>query len=108
MSTRKSVRDLRTLSSQSDSAAVPYRAYMQVTALEMEKARHEAERRSCEVRLESIARRLRSIEEEKAALVRSLVGRKSLLLPADPGSHPPAADEPAGSGRKASRIRFRS
>lgn len=72
---RRALRDLRTLSGRTDQVSLPYRAYMRITCLEMEKARRGAERRSVSRRIADIDARLRDIEAEKAALMRSLEGR---------------------------------
>ena len=72
---RKTMRDIRTLSGKVDRIANPYMAYMQITCLEMEKARKGRERESALQRMEVIDGRLRDIETEKAALVRALAAR---------------------------------
>lgn len=68
----RSLRNLRTLSGRVDQMSVPYRAYMQVTCLEMEKARREAERRSAGQRITEIDARLQEIEAEKADILKRL------------------------------------
>ncbi len=68
---KRGVRDLRTLSGRTDSLSLPYRAYMRITCLEMEKVRRNAERGTASRRIADIDARLREIEAEKAALVRS-------------------------------------
>jgi hypothetical protein len=65
----RGVKNIRTLSSRVDSAALPYRAYMQITALEMEKARRCAERASAARRIAEIDARLRDLEKEKTVLL---------------------------------------
>jgi hypothetical protein len=63
--------NIRTLAGRVDQLRVPYRCYMQITCLEMEKARRGSERRSAMQRVSSIDRRLACIELEKeAALMR--------------------------------------
>ena len=56
---------IRTLAGRGDQMRVPYRCYMQITCLEMEKARRGAERRSAMERVAAIDRRLACIEQEK-------------------------------------------
>ena len=68
----RSVKDIRTRSGSPDQTLVPYKAYMVITALEMEKFRRETERKNLAVRLESINNRLRMIEAEKTTLIRRL------------------------------------
>jgi hypothetical protein len=68
----RGVKDIRTRSGSPDQVLVPYKAYMVITALEMEKFRRETERKNLTVRLESINNRLRTIEAEKTALIRRL------------------------------------
>lgn len=72
---RKTMRDIRTLSGKVDRIANPYMAYMQITCLEMEKARKGREKASALQRVENLDGRLRDIEAEKAALLRALAER---------------------------------
>jgi len=72
---RKTMRDIRTLSGKVDRIANPYMAYMQITCLEMEKARRGRERTSALQRIGNLDGRLRDIEAEKAALLRALAER---------------------------------
>jgi hypothetical protein len=72
---RKTMRDIRTLSGKVDRIANPYMAYMQITCLEMEKARKGREKASAVQRVETLDGRLRDIEAEKASLLRALAER---------------------------------
>ena len=81
---RKTMRDIHTISGRVDRIASPYMAYMQITCLEMEKARKGREKTSALQRVENINERLRTIETEKAALLRALAERG-----AAPVSSPP-------------------
>jgi len=72
---RKTMRDIRTLSGKVDRIANPYMAYMQITCLEMEKARRGRERASALQRIGNLDGRLRDIEAEKGALLRALAER---------------------------------
>ena len=87
---RKTMRDIRTLSGRVDRIANSYMAYMQITCLEMEKARKGRERASALQRVELINGRLRDIEAEKGALVRALAEREAVSPTAQPspGSRP--------------------
>jgi len=76
--TGRGLKNIRTLTSRVDSTALPYRAYMQITALEMEKARRCAERASAARRIADIDARLRELENEKAELLAAV---------AAPGAH---------------------
>jgi hypothetical protein len=51
---------------------VPYKAYMAITVLEMEKFRREIERNSLTLRLNNVNARLETVESEKTALLRRL------------------------------------
>jgi len=66
--------DIRTLSGSVDQAAIPYRAYMKISCLEMEKLRRGKERESAEHRMKNIDARFQEIEAEKAALLQALDG----------------------------------
>lgn len=72
---RRGLRDLRTLSGRVDDVSLPYRAYMKITCLEMEKARRGRERNSARRRITDIDARLEEIDAEKAVLQQSLEGR---------------------------------
>jgi hypothetical protein len=77
----RSLRGIRTMSGKVDQKSTPYRAYMQITCLEMEKARRNSVRESAVRHIAEIDIRLREIEEEKAALLRAL---------SEPGTNPTA------------------
>ena len=98
---RKTMRDIRTLSGKVDRIANPYMAYMQITCLEMEKARKGREKTSALQRVENLDGRLRDIEAEKATLLRALAEREAASRPgpSSPGSRPPAPRN-AGAGVK--------
>jgi hypothetical protein len=80
------MRDIRTLTGKVDRIANPYMAYMQITCLEMEKARKGREKISALQRVENLDGRLRDIEAEKASLLRALAERGAA----------PAAGAPSG------------
>ncbi|MBI1874678.1 MAG: hypothetical protein HYS05_12465 [Acidobacteria bacterium] len=75
-------------------------AYMQITCLEMEKARKGKEKESALQRLQTLDARLCQIEAEKAALVRALAehGAARAAARANGGSQP--APAPVASGIK--------
>ena len=72
---QRGLREIRTNAGKQDQAHRPYRAYMQITCLEMEKARRGNERRSALLRIANLDARLQEIETEKAALLRALEER---------------------------------
>ena len=72
---RRSMRDIKTISGKVDRIANPYMAYMQITCLEMEKARRGRERASALHRIGNLDGRIRDIDAEKGALLRALAER---------------------------------
>jgi hypothetical protein len=77
----RGVKHIRTRSGAPDQVVVPYKAYMAITALEMEKFRRETERANLVQRLDNLNGRLRMVESEKAALLRRL-GNQARARPA--------------------------
>ena len=69
---RKGLSSVRTLSGRVNQTFTPYRAYMQITCLEMEKSRRVEEQKSANARIAGISVRLQEIEAEKQALERAL------------------------------------
>ena len=76
----KGVNNIRTLSGRVDQVALPYRAYMQVACLEMEKARRAKERASASQRIAAIDSRIGEIEKMKAELM-AFVGSPGKTAP---------------------------
>jgi hypothetical protein len=70
--TVRGLSSLRTHSGTAEGIILPYKAYMVVTTLEMEKFRREAERTKLLARFEFIKSRLQYIETEKAEILRRL------------------------------------
>ncbi len=95
----RGVKNVRTLSGRVDQLALPYRSYMQVTCLEMEKARRNAERRSASRHMAEIDARLEEIEKEKSALLTG-IGR----APKQPAGKEGRPGPPRGAG--GFRIRY--
>lgn len=81
----RGLKDIRTRSGRVDRVGIPYMAYMNVSCLEMEKARREKERLSALARVKDIDRRLQEIEAEKDLVLKRLGERK-------PGTVQMAAD----------------
>ena len=65
----RGVTDIRTHSGTPDQVIVPYKAYMAITALEMEKFRRETECHNLTTRLNSVSAHLRRIDTEKTTLL---------------------------------------
>ena len=70
--TLRSLRDIRTRAGAPDQTIVPHRAYMAITALEMERTRRQTERQGLVSRLKSVTVRMRNIDREKAVLLERL------------------------------------
>jgi hypothetical protein len=68
----KGINNIRTLSGRVDQLSLPYRSYMQITCLEMEKARRGMERKSASQRVALIDARLDQIEKDKQALLQAV------------------------------------
>jgi len=80
--TIRGLQEIRTLSGKVDMVSEPYRAFMRITALEMEKERRGIEKRSAVQRVQNIDARFRDIEAEKDALLTILGERKKGRSPA--------------------------
>jgi hypothetical protein len=94
----KGLRDIRTHSGKVDRLAIPHMAYMNISCLEMEKARREKERLSALNRINNIDQRLQEIEAEKDVLLKGLGERTGELLKKAPSSR--ETNTPAKSGFK--------
>jgi hypothetical protein len=68
----RGLRDIRTRTGRVDRVGIPYMAYMNISCLEMEKARREKERLSALNRVMNIETRLGEIEAEKDVLLKHL------------------------------------
>jgi hypothetical protein len=66
----KGLGNIRTLSGRVDQVALPYRAYMQITCLEMEKTRRDRERKSASERIAALDARLKQIDAAKQELLK--------------------------------------
>ena len=97
----KGVNNIRTLSGRVAQVALPYRSYMQITCLEMEKARRGSERISASHRIAKIDARLQEIEKEKAALLETVNG-----LPKGPAWRGPNMKSPPRRSAGAFKIRY--
>lgn len=68
----KGLRDIRTHAGTIEKAVQPHKLYMQITCLEMEKARRGKERASALRRVADVDARFKEIEAEKDRLVQAL------------------------------------
>jgi ppGpp synthetase/RelA/SpoT-type nucleotidyltranferase len=68
----RGLNNIQTLAGRVDQLSLPYRAYMQITCLEMEKARRQSERRSASARVAQIDARLKQMEIEKVKLIQAI------------------------------------
>lgn len=71
-STVKGLRNVRTVSGSTDDRSVPFRAYMQLSVLEMEKFRRGRERLSALAKVRDIEERFEHIEAEKREILASM------------------------------------
>jgi hypothetical protein len=70
----KGLNQIRTLSGRVDQLSLPYRSYMQITCLEMERARRGMERKSASQRIALIDARLEQIDKAKQELLQAVAG----------------------------------
>ena len=71
----RGLQNIKTLSGRVDDAATPYKAYMKLSILEMEKYRKNKEKTSALERLQTIDQRFQEIEVEKQKTLQSLETR---------------------------------
>jgi hypothetical protein len=96
----KGLNSIRTLSGRVDQVSLPYRIYMQITCLEMERARRDKERQSGTRRIMEIDARLKEIDQVKQELLQA-VSTKGQGLPARlPGLELKPTIRRGGSGFK--------
>jgi len=68
----KGVQDIRTLSGRVDERSIPYKAYMKLSILEMEKYRRGKEKTSALERVRHIDQRFKDIEAERQEIMTTL------------------------------------
>jgi hypothetical protein len=73
----RGLRDIPTLGGRGNQVEMPYKTYMQLSVLEMERARRMKERESAEARIARIDARMREIDLLEEALLNS-VGKQSI------------------------------
>jgi hypothetical protein len=84
---QRTVKDIHTNSGRVYQISQPYRAFMRISALEMEKARRGLERKSAMQRIKDIDARFREIGAEKKVLLERLCERDQKIL-MESGSEP--------------------
>jgi hypothetical protein len=67
----KGLNQIRTLSGRTDRLSVPYRSYMQISCLEMERARRNTERKAAGQRIALIDARIGEIDKAKQELLQA-------------------------------------
>jgi hypothetical protein len=97
----RGLRDIRTHSGKVDRVAIPHMAYMNISCLEMEKARREKEKLSALTRVRNIDRRLQEIEAEKDVLLKKLGERGEELA-----NRAPMPKEATGQSKGGFKIRY--
>jgi hypothetical protein len=71
----RGLKNIRTLAGRVDRLAIPCRAHLQIASLEIEKARHAAERATVSRRVAELDARLRGIDSEETTLLQGLAER---------------------------------
>jgi hypothetical protein len=72
----RGLQNIRTHSGSVEQKSEPYRVYLRIGALEMEKARRGKERQSAMTRVRNIDERFKEIKDEEAALLQGLEEEK--------------------------------
>jgi len=86
----RGVQDIKTLSGRADEGTIPYKAYMKLSILEMEKFRRGKEKTSALERVHHIDQRFRDIEAERQEVF-SAMEAKGVRRPVPTG--PPSGPE---------------
>lgn len=68
----RGVQDIKTLSARVDEGTIPYKAYMKLSILEMEKYRRGKEKMSALERVQYIDQRFKDIEKERQEIIAAL------------------------------------
>lgn len=99
--TLRSLNVLRTLQSVSKPLLAPHAAYMKVTCLELEKLRLNKAREHARRRIGDIDSRLRELNEQKTALLRSMEDARTgpPLAGRQPGGSAPKGLQVTGPGK---------
>jgi hypothetical protein len=94
----RGLQDIRTLSGNVDRTIVPYKEYMKISCLEMEKLRRGKEREGAIQKVRNIDIRIREIEAEKAVILQALNGQKIGDGSLKPPSTKPEPENPGNRG----------
>ena len=84
----RGVQDIKTHSGRADEGAIPYKAYMKLSILEMEKFRRGKERQNALEKIAQIDQRFRDIEAERQEIIGSLEIRSRLNQDPKPSLQP--------------------
>jgi hypothetical protein len=87
----KGLNQIRTLSGRADQLSLPYRDYMQISCLEMERARRNTERKSASQRIALIDARIEEIDKTKQDLLQAVSASGEGAPAGQPGSRPEPA-----------------
>ena len=68
----RGVQDIKTISGRADKGSIPYKAYMKLSVLEMEKYRRGKEKTSALTRVANIDKRFQDIEREREEILKNL------------------------------------
>jgi len=68
----RGVQDIKTISGRVDKDSIPYKAYMKLSVLEMEKYRRDKEKASALKRVANIDKRFQDIEREREEILKNL------------------------------------
>jgi hypothetical protein len=79
----RGVKDIRTHSGSVEQSAIPYKAYMRISCLEMEKTRRLKEKKQAMARVDLIDSRIMEIEAEKQVLKNELTQVEGALQSSD-------------------------
>ena len=90
----RGVQDIKTLSGRADEGTIPYKAYMKLSILEMEKFRRGKEKQSALEKVQHIDQRFRDIEAERQEIITALEA-KGIRRQRQPGlENPPTTVAP--------------
>jgi len=101
----RGLQDIPTLSGRVDQTSLPYKAYMKIACLEMEKARRGKERESASFRVKNIDARVEEIEDEKAAILQAQA-ELDKRRPTDARDSGPKPEPPPPRSASGLRLRY--
>lgn len=103
---RRGLGSIRTLAGKVNQTFSPYRAYMQITCLEMEKSRRQEEYRAAAERIAALDARLDDIERQKQILEESLEQAGVRAAPTARATPPgvSSASDQARAPKRATRV----